>query len=174
MDKTPIGTIMIRAAGPDDTGFMTSMLVAAMNWSPDRQHAAGVILSDPQVAKYIIGWPQPGDRGLIATDDEGAPLGACWLRYRSATEPGYGFLSADIAELTIAVQASARGNGIGRALLHALTADARAVGITRLSLSVEHGNPAAHLYRSEGWRTVQIESDADTMLLDLAEPFQSL
>lgn len=159
--------IRIRPAGADDAIFMTSMLISAMNWSPEHQQSRAALLGDPQVRQYIAGWPQADDRGLIAIDDAGGSLGACWLRYRRSASRGFGFIASDVPELTIGVRSDARRAGIGRALLRAMAAQARAEGVTRISLSVEHGNPAADLYRSEGWRTVISESDADTMVLDL-------
>lgn len=36
-----------------------------------------------------------------------------------------------------------------------------------LSLSVERANPAAALYRSEGWLVIESGRDSDTMILDL-------
>jgi GNAT superfamily N-acetyltransferase len=159
--------IRIRSAAAGDAPFMTSMLVAAMNWSDEHQLADVDLLADPQVWNYIAEWPRPDDRGLIAVDEAGGSLGACWLRYRPPVSPGFGFLAADVPELTIGVRSDARRTGVGRALLRATAEQARARGVTRLSLSVEHGNPAADLYRSEGWRIVVGESDADTMVLDL-------
>jgi GNAT superfamily N-acetyltransferase len=159
--------IRIRPADADDAEFMTSMLIAAMNWSPEHTTSPAALLADPQVWQYIADWPQPDDRGLIAVDDDGRPSGACWLRYRPANRPGFGFLAQDVPELTIGVRPDTRRTGIGRALLQAMADQARSRGVTALSLSVEHGNPAAHLYRSEGWRTVKAEPDADTMTLDL-------
>jgi GNAT superfamily N-acetyltransferase len=159
--------IRIRAAEADDAAFMTSMLISAMNWSPENTTSPAALLADPQVWHYIADWPQPDDQGLIAVDDDGRALGACWLRYRPSTRPGFGFIAADVPELTIGVRSDARHTGIGRALLQAMADQARSRGVTQLSLSVEHGNPAAHLYRSEGWRTVKAEPDADTMTLDV-------
>jgi ribosomal protein S18 acetylase RimI-like enzyme len=160
--------IQVRSAGPDDAPFLASMLLEALNFAQDGQQDPSVILSDPQVAHYVTGWPRASDVGLVAVTDEGLPVGACWLRYRPASNPGYGYVAADIPELTIAVRRQARGQGIGRALLRAIAANARTDGVTTLSLSVEHANHiAAHLYRSEGWRTVKSEPDADTMVLDL-------
>jgi ribosomal protein S18 acetylase RimI-like enzyme len=163
--------IQIRPAAPDDAPFLVSMLLEAVNFSPEGRQDPAVVLSDPQVAHYITGWPQAGDRGLVAVNDEGLPLGACWLRYRPVSDPGYGYVAADIPELSIAVRREARGQGIGRALLRAIAAEALTGGVTMLSLSVEHANKtASHLYRSEGWRILKSETDADTMLLDLREP----
>jgi GNAT superfamily N-acetyltransferase len=160
----------IRAADAADAAFMTSMLISAMNWSPEHLQSSTALLADPQVWQYIADWPQPNDRGLIAVDDGDRPLGACWLRYRPWSARGFGFIASDIPELTIGVRSDARRTGIGRALLHTMADQARSRGVARLSLSVEHGNPAAHLYRSEGWRTVKSEPGADTMALDLTTP----
>ena len=165
--------IRIRAADAEDAVFMTSMLISAMNWSPERLNSAAALLSDPQVWQYIADWPLADDRGLIAVDEGGRPLGACWLRYRPSTGRGFGYIASDVPELTIAVRSEARRAGIGRTLLRAMADQARSRGVPRLSLSVEHGNPAAHLYRSEGWCTVKSEPDADTMALDLTVAFPS-
>ena len=158
----------IRAARPADAPFLLSMLLEAVNFSPDHEQDPAVVLSDPQVANYVAGWPRDRDRGFIAVGEDDEPLGACWLRYRPPTDPGYGYLDADTPELTIAVTRETRGTGVGRALLRAITADAQESGLTKLSLSVEHANRrASRLYRSEGWQTVTSEIDADTMVLDL-------
>jgi GNAT superfamily N-acetyltransferase len=160
-------TIAIRAADADDTVFLTSMLITAMTWVPDDPASPAAVLADAQVWQYIAEWPRPGDHGLVAVDEQGRPQGACWLRYRTARSPGFGFVAPDVPELTIAVRSGARRMGIGRALLQAMAEQARSRGVTRLSLNVEHGNPAARLYRSEGWRTVEVDADAETMTLDL-------
>ena len=60
---------------------------------------------------------------------------------------------ADEADLqTIAVTASSRGSGVGRELLAAMTAAARAAGARRMHLEVRADNePALALYASTGW-----------------------
>jgi len=159
--------IEIRPAIAEDAAFMTMMLVAAMNWSDAHQLSSADLLADPQVWNYIADWPRADDHGLIAADQAGASLGACWLRYRPSSSRGFGFLAPDVPELTIGVRAEARRAGVGRALLRDTAKQAQARGTARLSLSVEQGNPAAHLYRSEGWRVVMSDVEADTMVLDL-------
>ena len=67
-------------------------------------------------------------------------------------------------ELIIGVRPMWRAQGVGRALLRALTAAARAEGFARLALSVEHGNFAHDLYRSEGFGVVASTGGRDTMV----------
>lgn len=94
-------------------------------------------------------------------------MGAAWLRQFTADDPGYGYVGEVVPELTIGVVPDRRGHGLGRALLRALLARARAHRIPAMSLSVERANPAQHLYLTEGFRTVQAFEAADTMLLRL-------
>ncbi len=95
----------------------------------------------------------------------GAPVGAAWIRFRPATDPGYGFVAPDVPERTVGVAAGWRGRGVGRALLRAVASQARARGIARISLSVERKNYAQRLYRSEGYRIVDSsDAQSDTML----------
>jgi len=67
-----------------------------------------------------------------------------------------GWAPADEAEiLTIAVTPSQRGKGVGRALLAASLASARALGAASMFLDVDETNTAARaLYRSFGFREV--------------------
>jgi GNAT superfamily N-acetyltransferase len=60
-----------------------------------------------------------------------------------------------------------RAQGIGRALLKAITRQALAAGHSRLSLSVERANFAHRLYVSEGYITVGSGESSDTMVATL-------
>ena len=101
---------------------------------------------------------------MIAESD-GEPIGAAWLRFLPAADPGYGFVAADVPELTIGVAARWRGRGAGRALLRAVADQARSAGIRRISLSVERKNYARQLYLSEGYQVVDAsDAQSDTML----------
>ena len=162
------GPWRIRLATAADGAFMSDMLMEAVNWSPEwKKKSRERIFSTPQIAHYVTGWPRDTDLGAIAEAD-GDRVGAAWLRFLSAADPGYGFVAADVPELTIGVAAPWRGRGVGRALLRAVADRARSAGIGQISLSVERKNYAQKLYIGEGYRIVDSSgADSDTMVKDL-------
>ncbi len=92
----------------------------------------------------------PGTFGLLATAEDGAPLGLCLYR-----------VVADQAEiLTIGVLPQARGLGAARALLAEAAADAAARGATRLFLEVSVNNAAARrLYAAAGFGAIGLRKN---------------
>jgi len=156
--------LTIRMATAADREFLTDMLVEAVNWPPDRAMDRAEILAIPELAHYVDGWPGPADAGVLAEIGT-APLGAAWYRFLPPEHPGYGFVAADVPELTIGVVPTHRHRGIGRHLLTALIDTARAAGLHQLSLSVERANHAHALYRQLGFTVHTSDTDADTMLL---------
>jgi ribosomal protein S18 acetylase RimI-like enzyme len=124
------------------------------------------ILADLVGAGAALGWVEPPSRrevdGLLGRVDEAAPAGdgalrlayldrqliglGYWLRYDRPTHRPH----ADLEKL--AVDASAHGRGVGRALAARLIADARQAGIEVLTLDARGDNaPALQLYRSLGF-----------------------
>lgn len=159
--------VAIRDATADDADFLLDMLVEACNWSGEQRVRRRDLLSHPYLRRYLDGWPALSDFGLVAVADDGTSLGAVWARLFSAGNPGYGFVASDVPEISMAIVASARGRGIERRLLAALSLAARQKGWRALSLSVEDENPAVRLYRAEGFVTVGRVENANSMLLDL-------
>jgi GNAT superfamily N-acetyltransferase len=159
---------IIRPAKLEDGIFMGDMLVEAANWSSEwKKKSRKRVFSTPSTAHYLADWPRDTDLGVIAEAD-GQPIGAAWLRFLPATDPGYGFVAANVPELTIGVVASWRGRGVGRALLRAVADLARSTGIGQISLSVERKNYAQKLYISEDYQIVDSSgADSDTMVKDL-------
>ena len=162
------GGYTIRPAVASDAGFLGDMLAEAVNWSTEwRPKSRAHILSAPSTAHYLTGWPRDTDLGVLAEAD-GQPVGAAWIRFLPAADPGYGFVAPDVPELTIGVAAGWRGRGAGRALLRAMASQAQARGIRRISLSVERKNYAHRLYLSEGYRIVDSsDAQSDTMIKEL-------
>jgi len=164
------GDYSLRMATAEDAGFLTDMLVAAVNWDHTREAVSrDRVLVDPRIAHYIEGWPRPGDLGVIAVEAGGRPVGAAWLRLFTSDDPGYGFVSEDVPELSVGVLPSWRGKGVGRALLTGIARQAVERGFARICLSVERANRARRLYTAQGFTTVAEGRDADTMLMVLPE-----
>lgn len=157
----------IRPATPADADFLVDMLVEAINWLPERNWSREQIMANPSIAHYVTGWMRPDDFGVVAVDAVGQPVGAAWLRYLTAADPGYGYVGDDVPELTVGVVETWRGRGVGRALVRAALDAARERGVPTVSLSVERANFAARLYAAEGFRTVESFEDADTMVAGL-------
>jgi ribosomal protein S18 acetylase RimI-like enzyme len=139
------------------------MLGEAAVWRPDKPTPTGEeVLADPRYAMYLAGWPRQGDYGLVA--EQGGPLGAAWYRTYTEATHGYGFISEDVPELSIAVVASRRHEGIGRRLLIDLVDASVDQGHPALSLSVREQNPARGLYESVGFVTIEKHGSSWTMV----------
>lgn len=162
-------SLVIRRAGASDAPFLAEMLVAAAFWRPDGPSGSiDEVLSRPDLAHYVTGWPRSDDLGVIALDGQ-QPVGAAWMRFFAESDPGYGFVDADTPELSIGVVRAWRGRGIGLGLLDALISGAREEGVASLSLSVEPDNDARRLYERVGFRKVDEPGGSLTMLLRLHE-----
>lgn len=156
-------SFVLRRAVAADAPFLAQMLAVAAFWRSEDAHASAAdVMSLPDLAHYIAGWPRPGDLGVVAEIVH--PVGGAWLRYLPSDDPGFGFVDAGIPELCMGVVARARGRGIGAALLSELISAARAGGTTAISLSVEPDNHARRLYERFGFEQVSTGGGALTML----------
>ena len=125
----------IRVAAGDDHPFLNDMLweaAAVSSFMCEIGKAAALAM--PTVSKYLNDWGRSGDGGVFPVNDDGEPLGAAWYRIFPVDAPGYGFVAADIPELSIGVSESARGRGVGGALIAALLTMARGGGLPRREL----------------------------------------
>ncbi len=155
--------VVIRRGTPQDVRFLRDMLHHAYYWkerAPDE--------GPGPVQLYVKAWGRPGDTAVIALVD-GFAAGAAWFRLFPESAPGYGFVDEQTPELAIAVVPSARGKGIGSALLEALLERARADGHARVSLSVDRKNEGAiALYEQHGFERVAGSDDSLTLQAALA------
>ena len=154
--------VVVRRGGAQDVRFLRDMLHHAYYWK-ERAPDAG----PGPVALYVKAWGRPGDTAVIAID-AGFPVGAAWYRLFGAERPGYGFVDERTPELAIAVVPSARGKGVGTALLEALLGRAREAGYPTISLSVDRNNAGAiELYERHGFSRVGEDADSLTMLASI-------
>jgi hypothetical protein len=73
-------SLTIRRAAASDAPFLAEMLLAAAFWRPDQPSGTVTeMLSQPQLAHYVAGWPRRGDLGVIALEER-QPVGAAWVR----------------------------------------------------------------------------------------------
>jgi GNAT superfamily N-acetyltransferase len=134
------------------------------------QHSS---LSVPAISRYLKGWGRPGDAAVVALDPgDGQKIGAAWYRCYPSDDCGFGFVSAWIPEIAIAVVPNRRGSGVGGALLRQLLDTARSQGFEALSLSTRRDNLVAiRLYERHGFtRLSDIDSEHPlwTMKVDLS------
>jgi ribosomal protein S18 acetylase RimI-like enzyme len=149
-ESVALSEVQCRPAELGDFTFLGAMLGEAAVWRPEKHTpTADEVMADPRYAMYLDGWPRQGDYGLIAEDD--GSVGAAWYRTYTEASHGHGFVAEDVPELSIAVIASRRREGIGRRLLVELVEASVAQGCRALSLSVAEANPARALYESAGF-----------------------
>ena len=157
----PVQRDEVRFLAPGELGLLAAQPAAG---SPERPRASlDELLAVPETARYVKGWGRAGDTGRIAEGPQEVPVGAAWYRLYFAAEPGYGFVSESVPEVSIAVSEGARKSGVGSALLAALSEDARRQGHPSLSLSVLRENPAVRLYERFGFRLVEVTGEHQTM-----------
>jgi ribosomal protein S18 acetylase RimI-like enzyme len=139
--------LVIRPAVQHDIEALWDFLAMAA-YEPDAEAAKAV----PSVAKYLVGWPRPGDFGFIA-EQHGTIIGAAWARRFSAEELTSHYGDKETPKVSIGVKPSARGQGVGEHLMRALIGEAacRELG---LCLSVRTANPARRLYERLGFRDI--------------------
>ena len=161
--------VRCRPAEVDDLPFLATMLGEAAVWRPDKPTpTADEVMADPRYAMYLAGWPRQGDHGLVAEQD--GPVGAAWYRTYTEANHGYGFVAEDVPELSIAVIASRRHEGLGRRLLGDLIAASLAQGYSAMSLSVREENPARGLYESAGFVLIEKHGTSWTMVRHAGQP----
>jgi ribosomal protein S18 acetylase RimI-like enzyme len=161
--------VQYRSTGPGVFAFLATMLGEAAVWRPDKPTPSGAeVLADARYSMYLAGWPRPGDYGVVAEQE--APVGAAWYRTYTKDSHGHGFVAEDIPELSIAVIASRRYEGIGRRLLTDLIEASMSQGYPALSLSVADANPARRLYESLGFVPVSKRETTWTMVRYAVRP----
>ena len=159
--------IKFRKGGVEDLEFLHEMLFEAFHWRPDQARPDPIdFFADESTRKYLANWGRPGDTAVIVMMDE-RPVGAAWFRLWTDATDSYGFVDSSTPELGLALIPQIRSQGIGRLLLRRLLDEARSMGYSQISLSVEPDNFALKLYQSEGFRRVGESGTSWTLLKEL-------
>lgn len=153
-----------RRASQADGVFLGDMIVEAANWRAGGARPRHEVLTSAEHRRYLAGWKQAADDGLIAIAADGTSVGAAWYRMLPQDRPGFGYVAVAVPELIIGVHPLWRARGVGRSLLRELVNLAGAQGHARICLSVEKDNFARNLYRSEGFVVSEEGPLRDTMV----------
>lgn len=148
-----MGNLATRPLTPADEPLLRVATLGNVNWAEERFSMRDVV-DRREFCHYTRLDPARGDFGFTA-ELNGTTAGAVWAVLLPAEDAGYGFVDERTPELSLWVRAEARGRGVGRHLLRAQKCEARRRGRSGLSLSVEAGNVAEHLYQSEGFVRVR-------------------
>lgn len=155
---------IIRPAVLSDLDFMRQMLFLALN---ERVEADCSIEPD-EALRYLANWGRDGDCGVVATAEEGQPVGAAWLRMYSYEEPGAGFVSPFLPELIGAVCEAERGSGIGKLMLNELLAQAKAMQCAFVSAAVVRESPGENLLKLSGFADAGLSEEDDPLIILLS------
>lgn len=147
-------------ASPEEAPAVAELLIAfrdhlGVGHPPDERWHAGVRrLMAGEDAEYLLGAPGEGD----------APAGVAQLRFRH----GLWWDAPDCLLEDLFVLSSARGAGLGRALVALALERARERGARRVELDVNDNNHAAlALYRSFGFDAADARYGGENLLMRL-------
>ncbi len=114
-------------------------------------HVEEGVASTPEARRAaletVLGGPGIGEVRLIETAGDGAPVGYIALAYGFSIE----FNGRDCFLDEIYVAPAHRGRGLGRRAIRAAREDLERRGFKAMHLEVLTGNPAARLYKREGF-----------------------
>lgn len=110
------------------------------------------VMQDAFDPRYGEAWTAAQCLGMMA-------LPGVWLVIATLDDQDVGFALSraggpEAELLLLATRRSARGRGVGSALLRSVIAEAKARGIEDLHLEVRSGNDAVRLYQREGFAKV--------------------
>jgi len=151
-----------RALNADDEPILWEMLYHAIHVPHRQSPFPRENLRQSELGRYVAGWGRSTDAGWVVLDEERA-VGAAWLRLLNGDQRGYGYVDEGTPELSIALQALYRGQGLGSQLLARLLADAQPRHAA-VCLSVSPANPAVQLYQRFGFVAVESSDSSITML----------
>ena len=161
-----VSKVQIRKLNKNEQAFLREMTYQSVFVPENEPPAPRDIIDQPQLSIYFKKWGRSGDHCLVA-ELQGEKIGAVWCRSYNVNNKGFGFVSEDIPELSIAVYKDYRNKGIGTQLLKAFYKHLKEAGFHSISLSVDKRNPAVNLYLRTGFKTIKTNENDHIMLKEL-------
>lgn len=159
--------MQIREIHPSETDFLKEMLYEALYVREEQAPFPKTIVDTAPLLKYVAHWgTQEHDLALVALHKE-ALVGAIWGRILKPPQTGYGFVNHTTPEITMAIKADYRNQGLGSQLIEELEQHYLKKGISTLSLSVDKQNTARMFYEQKGYRFFAEAGTAVTLLKTL-------
>src|SRR5215467_3006071 len=156
VEITPMltGPITVREAVPEDIPFMRAMIWEAMLATPTFLARYGIEKLQQLEEDYWSGWIEHPDPAFVAIDTSVQKLGAITVKPDDQDKPVGGW------RIGIGVEARARGQRVGQALLESAIAFAKGNNAKYINLFVDSTNTwAITLYRRVGFVEVGEEAD---------------
>jgi acetyltransferase len=148
-----LSRVEVRQLGPDEARARTAELAALLREAVDAGMALGQLapVDTEQAFVEMIDALEPGERLLFAAFAGDELVGTAQLE-RAA--PANSRHRAEV--LRAVVRSDAQRKGVGRELMRALEAAARALGITLLWLTTHEGTPACAFYERLGYQRLGV------------------
>ena len=159
--------IIIREIRESELEILDDMLYEAIFIPGGEEKLPRDVLDLPEIYRYIKNFGRARDICLVA-ELEGELVGAIWVRLFSKDEPGYGFFDEKTPELTMAVKAENRSQGIGTLLMEKILQRLKVDGYKQISLSVDKQNYAYDFYLKCGFEVVDSTEDSYKMVKRLS------
>ena len=163
------GGLALRPAGQADGALLEQLVTGGGARPASLWASASTTRLDPRRARFVTGWPRPGDIGTVATFDA-RPVGAAWLRRFAGAElqPGE---DGDVPLAAFVVEPAWRCRGIGRRLLIGLIVAAADHGIGAIELTLDATNgPGVRLAASAGFAEVSLQGSTVRMRRHVRPP----
>jgi len=157
----------IRKIETSEIGFLSDMLYEAIFIPEGGEPLPKEIILDKSLSKYIDHWGKDKYDIAFVAENKNELVGAIWGRLLTGENKGFGFIDNDTPELSMAVKAEYRNEGIGTELIKAIASAYRDIDVKQVSLSVDKANDATRLYQRLGCDLVGETETSWTMKREL-------
>lgn len=148
-----------------DEGYLELLLYETIFVLNDQHMPDRSILEKPEYQRCIRPWKE-NDIGYIAIDPiTSEAVGAVWLRFFTAENPGNAYINDFMPELLVVVDGSYRGDGVGTDLVHYLLAQLPS-SVKGITLGVDIRNPVLGFFERLGFTPFRIDKTVAVLRYD--------